>query len=529
MIRSSACCAAAFALALTPEGARAQSGEGAPLSAIDWLAQPDGPQSLPGGGSRRPDGGAWRPSAALGAGEPPVAGAVSIPDIEVTPLAAATSGAVGLLPPSVTGLPADMWAQSTATALSDLWGRASQAPMPAIAALYHTLLLAEAEPPQGPEGAYLRSRVEMLRRLGAVEPALELLERAGPFTPELFPAWFELALLSGAESEACAALSKAPSLLSDDGARIYCATLTGDWPTAALLFDTGAALGTLRGTEAVLLEQFLDPELAEEAEPPIPSAAPSPLEFRLFEAIGAPLPTLGLPTAYAMADLRGTVGWKAEIEAAERLARVGALAPNRLMGLYTRQSASASGGVWDRVSAVQDLDEALARGDLAASGAALEAAWRLMRDEGLEMPFAQIVAGRIEPGGLPHTSADLAFRLALLTPDYEAAAAEAPPGREAQFLAGLARGRPDTALANDPDQAMIAAAFSEAPEAAPEHALLIEKGRLGEAILSAALQFDRASGDPGEMASALRSFRAVGLEDTARRAALQALILGRDS
>ncbi len=502
--------AAAIALALMPGAALAQQSE-RPLSAIEWLDQADGPQSVPG-----------RPALS----EPPVAGQVSIPSVEMTQLADATSGAVGLLPPSVTGLPPSLWSGSDAAGLAALWRGAGQQPPPAIAALYHILLLAEAEPPTGAEGAYLRTRVGMLRRFGAVEPALELLARAGKDTPETFPAWFDLALLSGSESEACSALQGTPGLMPDDGARIYCATLTGDWATAALMYDTGAALGTLKGTVAAVLGQFLDPEMAEEVEPPIPSAVPSPLEFRLFEAIGAPLQTRSLPVAFAMADLRGTIGWKAEIEAAERLTRAGALAPGRLMGLYTRQDASASGGVWDRVSAVQDLDAALARGAADAAGAALDEAWPLMRAEGLEVPFAQLFAGRLGAGAVPTRLRTLVFRLGMLTPDYEAAAASAPGTAEAQFLASLARGRPDAALADSPAASMIAAAFDQPPEAAPEHADLIRQGRLGEAILSAALQFDRADGDPGEMAGALRTLRSVGLEDMARRAALQALILG---
>ena len=518
-MRSRASCLvqAAAVAALIPAIGAAEDAQ-RPLSAIEWLNELEETITRAPG----PDG-----QAALA--EPPVAGEVSIPEVQTTALAGATSGAVGLLPSSVTGLPGSLWAESNAKDLTALWRRASSEPPHAITALYHTLLLAEAEPPSGPGDAYLRTRVGMLRQLGAVEPARELLARAGPETPALFGAWFDLALLAGAETEACTALRDAPGLLMDDAARIYCATLTGDWSTAALLYDTGAALGTMGGTTGTLLAQFLDPDLTEEGAPPIPSAAPTPLEFRLFEAIGAPLPTRTLPLAFAMADLRGTIGWKAEIEAAERLTRAGALAPGRLFGLYTRQKPSASGGVWDRARAVQRLDAALVRGDTEASGDALKAAWPLMRAEGLDVAFAQIFAERLHSGALPDAFADLAFRLALLTPDYEAAAPRAGPERAARLLAGVATGQPDPALSNRPDEAMIASAFAQPPKATPEHAALIAEGRLGEAILSAAIQFDTAGGDPGQMADALGTLRAVGLEDMARRAALQALIRGTDT
>ena len=480
-----------------------------PLSAIEWLDQVPVEQ---------------RPAAL--AAEPPVAGNVEIPQIEMTPLGDATSGAVGLLPPSVTGLPADIWASSTAADLAALWNKTGTQPPAAIQALYHTLLLAEAEPPRGDADAYLRTRISVLRRYGAVEPAFELLARAGPLRPALFADWFDLSLLNGAEAEACADLRAAPGLLNDDAAQIYCTALTGDWRTAALLFDTGRALGSWTGPRSDLLEQFLDPEMADGAAPPAPTDDPTPLDFLLFEAIGSPLPTRGLPAEFAMADLRGTVGWKAEIEAAERLTRAGALAPGRLMALYTRQRPSASGGVWNRAAAVQDLEVTLKEGDPKRIGSALQSAWDRMGNEGLEVPFALMFGDALETADLEGAAGALAFRIALLTPEYETAAATPPAGAEEQFLAGLASGRPDVSLTDANDAQVIAGAFTDPPKAAQDHARLIEQGKLGEAILSAALQFDSASGDPGEMAAALGTLRAVGLEDTARRAALQALILG---
>ncbi|HEY9039809.1 MAG TPA: hypothetical protein VIN05_12805 [Roseovarius sp.] len=507
MTRTEAALAAALLLA-TGLPAHAQQIGQRPLSAIDWLDQiPTTPAPIP------------------DPAEPPVAGHAGVPDIEVTPLGEATTGAVGLLPPSVTGLPADMWAASDAADLSALWAKAGTQPPAAIQALYHTLLLAEAEPPRGDADAYLRTRIGVLRRFGAVEPAFELLARAGPLRPALFADWFDLSLLHGAEAEACSDLRAAPGLLDDDAAQIYCTALTGDWPTAALLFDTGRALGSWNGPRAALLEQFLDPEMAETSAPPPPVDTLTPLDFRLFEAIGSPLPTRGLPVAYAMADLRGTVGWKAEIEAAERLTRSGALAAGRLMGLYTRQRPAASGGVWDRVAAVQDLDAALEANAPEQIGPALQTAWQRMAEEGLEIPFAQIFGAPLAAANLTGKARALTYHVALLTAEYETAAAGPPPGDEAQFLAGLAQGRPDAALAAEGAGQIIAAAFTQPPQAAPDHALLIRQGKLGEAVLSAALQFDRASGDPGEMAAALGTLRAVGLEDTARRAALQALIL----
>lgn len=508
-MRINAALAAALTLALAGPTAAQQAAQ-QPLSAIDWLDQV--PNIAP-------------PMQALP--EPPVAQHVTIPDVEMTPLGETTSGAVGLLPTSVTGLPSTLWAASESADLSALWSDISAQPPSAIQALYHTLLLAEAEPPRGDPDEFLRTRIAVLRRFGAVEPARELLERAGPRHPALFADWFDLSLLDGHVSAACTALRDAPTLLNDDAAQIYCTALTGDWRTALLLFDTGRALDIWAPPREALLEQFLDPEMAETATPPPPMRHPTPLDFRLFEAVGSPLPTRSLPVAYAMADLSGTVGWKAEIEAAERLTRSGALAAGRLLGLYTRQSPAASGGVWERAKAVQDLEKALDSGARDAISGALQSAWGRMREEGLEMPFAKSFGARLIAADLDGSARMLAFHIALLTADYEAAAAAPPPGREAEFLAGLAQGRPDATLAEGSVAQMIADTFAQPPQAAPDHALLIRQGKLGEAILSAALQYDRADGDPGEIVAALGTLRTVGLEDTARRAALQTLILGR--
>ena len=125
---------------------------------------------------------------------------------------------------------------------------------------------------------------------------------------------------------------------------------SGDWNAAALTLKTAEALGFVTGEQSALLERFLDPEIEDGAAPLPPPSRPSPLVWRMMEAIGEPMPTNTLPVAFAQADLRANAGWKQQIEAAERLARTGAVAPNRLLGLYTERRPAASGGVWDRAA-----------------------------------------------------------------------------------------------------------------------------------------------------------------------------------
>ena len=93
--------------------------------------------------------------------------------------------------------------------------------------------------------------------------------------------------------------------------------------------------------------------------PPAPNPV-TPLDWKMYEAIGEPLPTEGLPIAFSYAELGPRAGWKAQIEAAERLTRAGTIPPNVILGLYTEREPAASGGVWDRVEAFQDFEAALA-------------------------------------------------------------------------------------------------------------------------------------------------------------------------
>ena len=485
-----------------------------PLSAIDWL---DGAASVSVAGPRVEP-----------LGLPPQASGVDTPTVSVMALDAARSDSVGLLPATVTGLPVTLWQASSEAAIVALLERLSPEPLPAIQALYYTLLLAEAEPPgdAGSDGLFLKARVAALQTYGATDPALALIERAGPATPALFDTWLDLALLAGTETEACAALAERPALTNDYGARVFCIAQTGDWQTAALIYETSVGLGLLSATQEALLAQFLDPEMVEASLALAPTSGITPLIFRLYEAVGQPLPTQGLPRAYASADLRPSAGLKARLEAAERLAHTGALPPNRLLGLYTERAPAASGGVWDRARIIQTFDQAMTRENPGPIADILPDAWQAMRDQGLAVAFAELYGAALAGIELPPRAQALAFRIGLLSSGYESIASAARPLDDTEtFLAGLARGAPPADLADTALKQAISRAFA-AGSASPDHTSLLEGGKLGQAILSAGLQLDRA-GLRGfdDITSALSTLRALGLEETARRAALELLIL----
>jgi hypothetical protein len=345
-------------------------------------------------------------------------------------------------------------------------------------------------------------------------------------TQDLFRRRFDVALLTGAEQTACAELRDDPAISPTYPARIFCLARTGEWHTAAVTLDTATALGLLTPEEDDLLARFLHPELEEELPPLGPPLRPTPLMFRLYEAIGEPLPTTNLPLAFAHADLSPTAGWKAQIEAAERLARAGAVAPNLLLGLYTERRASASGGVWERVRAAQALDRALADGQGGQVSAALLDAWAEFAGAGLEAALAEIFASRLEGTALSPEARALSFRMSLLTGDFLIAAARhAPADEEETFLAALALGKADQATPPGALEAAIAGGF--AATTMPDRFGLSAgaEGRGAALLRVLALFTSGAKGNYGDLRDAVAILRMLGFETVARRAALELLIL----
>lgn len=476
-----------------------------PLSVIDWLK--DNPVEV-----------------TPGPAEPPVSGGAGLPQIEVRTLDA-VAAALGLVPETVTGIAPTLWLGSDPGALARLIADAPVSGHPALQALTYTLLLTEALPPSDTAAAeaLLLSRIDKLLALGAIDPAKALIEQADPASsPALFSRWAETALLLGAEDEVCARLARSPQLAPGYDLAIFCTARRGDLSAATVQYDAAVALNLLPEEAIEPLDRFLHPEFFEEAGPlPVPRA-PSALVFRLYEAVGEALPTAPLPRAFAAADLRDIVGWKAQIDAAERLARTGALTPNTLLGLYTDRRPAASGGVWDRVEALQQFDAALATRSPDAVAKTLPAAFRRMSEAGLDVVFADLFAADLARVALPSDgpAARVAMRVALLSSDYETLARDLAPTTPSEtFWVALAAGTPGAVPAPDALSGAIAAGFAAPPGALPRG---LSRDRLGEAILRAIILFDQgASGNLADLADAIAVFRALGLENTARRAALQ--------
>jgi hypothetical protein len=493
--------------------------DAAPLSAIDWLSssvEETPPAAVP-----------------TGPTEAPVASSAATPEVTVTSLDRQSLDAVGLLPSTVTGLPVTLWSASSSATLVDLVRAERNESLPAVRDLLVTLMLTEASPPadSGPDGAFLLARIDKLLDLAALDSARALLEKAGVEQSEIYRRWFDVSLLTGTEDEACEELRNRPALAPTYPARVFCMARNGNWTGAALTLNTSRALGDVTEEDDALLSRFLDPAIGDGAEPLPPPSRPSPLVFLMRDAIGEPLPTASLPLAFAHADLRNTVAWRNQMEAAERLARYGAIPEDTLLAIYTQRTPAASGGIWDRAEAIQRFDVAMTSRDPGAVSATLPAAWQAMQAARTEVVFARLYAEGL--AGLPLTAEaqDLAILVGLLGPDYEAVAQrwtpDTPRGRLMKAVAqGAISGVP---IPSEADEAAVHAAFNGAdvPPPIAEH---IAQGRLGEALLRTISSFAQgAGGDTRAMTDALATLRAVGMEDTARRSALEYLILNRPS
>ncbi len=485
----------------------------APLSAIDWLSD-----SI---------------ATPVTIAPPPqedIAVSALPEDVTVSELGQPSPDAVGLLPASATGLSPDLWGSSASRDLAQRLFAKRTDMLPALQDLLYDLLLTELDPPvdSGPEPVLFLARVDALLALGAVEQADAMLQRAGAEDAEIFRRRFDTALLLGTEDRVCRSLLGSPELAPTYPTRIFCLAREGEWDTAAVTLETARALGVISDAEDALLASFLDPDIADATLQLADTSRPSPLVFRMMEAIGEPLPTANLPRAFAHVDLDETAGWKAQIEAAERLTRTGAIDPNRLLGLYTDRAPAASGGVWERAKAIQQLDKALLTQDPEAVGSALQEAWRAMVSIQLETALASLYAPRLAEIPLTGAAATLALHLELLSDQYELAALDhLPANQRERLLRSIATGDFAGVIAASPLEAAIVGGFS-ASGVPVRLRSLTDENRTGEAILRAMDLLDEGSrGDLDEVTDGLTFLRSVGLEDTARRAALQLLLLDR--
>lgn len=494
--------------------------ESAPLSPIPWLSE-----------SIRESAGPPPPRPPA---PPPAPGTE---EIVVTPLDALRRDAVGLLEPAETGLPRGLWGPTTAPEAAARVVAAPGRGVPAAGDLLRSLLLADADPPAGPDAGdvLLVARIDRLLQDGALRDAQALISRAGPDTPELFRRWFDTGLLLDQVSEPCAALRQNPALSPTLPARVFCLARGGDWNAAEITLTLGENVGSISSGQQALLARFLDPQIFEgEPDPPIPDPL-TPLEFLMREAVGLPRPSGPLPLAFLNLDLGANAPLRMRMEAAERLMASNGIPPQVLFDIYRAGKPAASGGAWDRAAAIQALDAALAAPDPRpeAIGTALVAADRAMAERGLRVAFASSYAAALaalDPAPLGAEARARLVRLLLLGDRPEAAAAAAGPAPDAGTATRLAlagAGR-QAAPATDLERAAVAGIVARPPAEPREDRLAatIAEGRIGEGVLDAvALVEPGPTVDPTALEAALFALVRAGQEKAARRIAVQTLIL----
>ncbi len=499
----------------------------APLSAIDWLsATVTAPAPLSSSASSAVT------SAPLN--EAPVTGGVAAAQtITTTVLGGPSVESVGLLPPAKTGYPRALWGNAKVGDVAAAIAGLQTGGIPALQDLAVTVLLAEADAPAmddaSQKGALLLARVDKLLAMGALDQAYALIEAAGPaLDANLFRRAFDVSLLMGEEDRACREMRATRGLEIASQTRVFCAARAGDWSGANLTLSTETALGGIPVVEGELLARFLDPEAFDD--PSLPSAPKpiTPLVWRIYDALGETLPTGTLPIAFAHAELGPRAGWMARAEAAERLARAGVLSPNQLLGIYTAEKPAASGGIWDRIAAFQAFDTAMTAGDLTAIAAALPRAYAAMKAAELEVPFAALYGQALAKLPLQANAGDVAYELGLLSPAYESLAGDPPIGTARGFLAGLARGDVAGQTPTGDLARAVAAGFASPPALPDDLAALAASGNVGMGILAAITRIQTGVlGEDRAVTEGLAMLRALGLETTARRTALELMILER--
>lgn len=357
-----------------------------PLSAIPWLSETLATPARP---TRRITPQETQPEPAIS------------PEIEVSVLPALAREGVGLLPSATTGLPINLW-----NGLSELRvrGLISDIPVlgvPATRDLFARVLLARVLAPvgSGKGDSLLVARIDRLLEMGRLDAADALIKAAGPVTPEIFRRAFDIGLLTGTQDQVCETLLAEPGISPSRQAMVFCLSLSGQWKAANAMLEDATALGEISDENHGLLARFLDPDLFEDETPLRPTGQISAMEYLIREAISLPQPkTTSLPLAFRHLDLNGHAGLKRRILAAETLVAAGAQPSNVLFAAYRAGAPAASGGVWDRVAAIQNVDAAPKGQEW---NVAMAEAYRALAPHGLVPALAEEYAGELgddDPG-----------------------------------------------------------------------------------------------------------------------------------
>ena len=476
----------------------------APLSAIDWLSKENSKYQRSTLEVKNVD-------------------VESTNDIQVSTLNSNQYEAVGLLPIYVTGIPSTIWRNSSFDDLEYLFKIMPTFSYSPLQELMYSLLLAEARPPSNEPAryAFLDVRLNKLLNYGAVDPAIALIERASPVPERMIPLLFDISLLSSNNFPICDPIFQNTRNKDLQAELIYCYARKGDWLTAHLILKTEEVLGDLTIHEVSLLDRYLEVDFDVDLNALLPPPELiTPLSYRLYEAIGEPIPAEYLPIQFSQSDLYGVNGWRAQVIAAERLASTGAIPGNQILGIYTNHSPGVSGGIWERVKVVNDLDKALENNENLEKS--FQDAWKVFKRTDQLTVFAKLFALKVFEKNLSAKSKEIAAELLLLTNNFKITEGY---WNSSDIRFGLTTGDFSRVKVSNETENIILKIFNE-----PSMPFLVEQklnqGKLGEVILNALLQFEMGiEGNLKDLSESLSTLNLIGLETTARRAALTHLVL----
>ncbi len=477
-----------------------------PLSAVDWLSESlETPQDV--------------------APETPLTG-VSIEEIETTNLSDVQKDTVGIIPSQISGIPQDFWGDSQIERLASLIRNAPLGQLTEVTALWRRIILAEIDPPFGTsqKNTLLLARLDNLLNAGALDPAEALLKAADPNNPQLFRRWFDVSVLTQRADDACARMVKTPNFAPTLQARIFCLARAGDWSAAAVTLSSGKALGSFSEEEALLLGLFLDPEAYAGTPDPVLPMILTPLTFVMREALALPRPAHSLPLAFLHMDLQNNAGWKLRITSAERLVREAAIPSIALLDLYLEGKPSASGGVWDRVAAVQKLNAALGGDDDGKLSDTLVKAYQALAPYNLQSVLSDWFAAALENRTLTTQASPIGFELAVLHPETRDLALGMASSKQLErFIVSILSARFDAPPQNNLQQAILNALTGLSSKTVLHQN--VDRGRVGEAVLSVlTLLHDGAATDVSDIETALSVLAYSGFHDEAVRISIQLIL-----
>ena len=197
------------------------------------------------------------------------------------------------------------------------------------------------------------------------------------------------------------------------------------------------------------------------------------------------------------------------------------------LGIFTERPASASGGIWDKVSVIQRFEQAIHQKDQILAGQVLDDVFKDPDLRDLIAPTSRLFSNKLLTLDLSTKDRYMSQRFALFSKEFETVATLRYPETPKDALIKAVALNDFSNLTNSSAlDSVIVKAFraGRVPFAVGS---LMEQHKLGEAILTALIQFEKgSSGDLQDLMDSLSTLRFLGLDETARRATLYLLIVG---